>query len=288
VAVKRLFLVLISAAQIHRSFEEFRAHQMHRVKIFGERNTGTNALQKILEKNSLSKCFPSNPEDLVANYRRRYRKWRLLRMLTLSDRNWFDRKRELEVDKIFDGQTIARYWKHSATFTSDVTSLRGASVFFCVRHPVSWVYALWRNPYNSISPRTENFFDFVNSEWSLLGRDNLGSGSVSPAELYIKKIKSYGILMAQLERTGIPHQLVKMEDLISDQAGVFRRVSSMLNEPSTTFKELRSSTKSSLLSIEDYKNYYGNELWREEIGSALPQLSAMFPDDLFDWLGYKR
>jgi hypothetical protein len=78
---------------------------MHRIKIFGERNTGTNALQKILEENSLSKCFPSNPEDLVPNYRRRYRKWRLLRILTFRDRNWFDRKRELEVDRIFSRST---------------------------------------------------------------------------------------------------------------------------------------------------------------------------------------
>jgi hypothetical protein len=160
---------------------------MHRIKIFGERNTGTNALQKILEENSLSKCFPSNHEDLVPNYRRRYRKWRLLRILTFRDRNWFDRKRELEVDRIFHGQPIARFWKHSATLTSDVTSLRGASVFFCVRHPVSWVHALWRNPYNSISRLPENFSDFFHFEWSLLGRDNLGPGSVSPAALYIKK-----------------------------------------------------------------------------------------------------
>jgi hypothetical protein len=94
--------------------------------------------------------------------------------------------------------------------------------------------------------------------------------------------------MAQLEHAGIPYQLVKMEDLILDQVGVFRRVSGMLDEPSTAFQELRSSTKSSSLSIEDYKNYYGNELWRVEIGSALPQLSALFSDELFDWLGCKK
>src|SRR5436190_895293 len=106
------------------------------VKIFGERNTATNALAKVIALNSGARCLPSTAAELDPDSARQAR-WSLTQ-----------RSKERKIDAIFSGRGPLEAWKHCATNFPDASAFASALVVFTLRHPASWLLSLYKHPYH--------------------------------------------------------------------------------------------------------------------------------------------
>lgn len=246
------------------------------IKIFGERNTSTTALKKLVEANSASRVAPSSPGELNSG-------WTL--PLRVARKYSFSAPlRERLVDGIFHGRPALEAWKHAATDFEDIDSLSGHLVIFCVRHPASWALGLFRRPYHVPGPVSPSLDAFLARRWQTLGRERLDRAEMSAMEIYNAKMAAYADLQAQLDAAGTLYCIVRHEDFATDQEGVFGRVALFLDGPSTTFRPLDTSTKDGAKTRDYYKVYYGERRWLDEIDVD----SASRIREATEWAGVGR
>jgi hypothetical protein len=255
------------------------------LKIFGERNTSTNALSRIVQANSRSCLAPSVVAEIDPVLRRRletlYRLGRLAPFRGLAYR-----LREAIIDRSFRKAPDLYAWKHAATRFEDVGVFAGLSVLVTVRHPASWVLSLFKNPYQ-LPPGRPGFLDgFLDCELTTVGRERLGGRALRPLDLYAEKLRAYLDFFEQLDRAGIPWRVVPFETLVMDQPRGFAAIRDLLTDPTEDFEPLRSSTKSSDKSLATYQAYYGDELWRDELGPTYDRIRKEFPETLAAEFGY--
>lgn len=252
--IKTILTAVAPAARIER---DMRAPL---VKIFGERNTGTNALKRIIEQNSAARCLPANAIDLAPAASRRA--WK----------SFTNRTRERRFDAVFAGRSPLESWKHCATDFSDASVFAGVLVLFTVRHPASWVLSFFKRPYHQLGWRPyhqlgwrgRNLEEFIRTPWKTVEREYLDCATLRPLQLYQRKLESYLGLGDRLERLGIPYRFVRFEDLVLHQGEVFAGIAPSLLHPTRNFRELTESTKDKSKTLEDYQRYYGEEKWRHE------------------------
>lgn len=248
------------------------------IKIFGERNTGTNALEQFIESNSMSRVVP-NPENTYARVRDVYRAVRYVtRNRALFERlccTFFPESRPLSI------------WKHAATGFSDAASFDGVQIIFTVRHPASWLLALHRAPYHIVESIPSEFSEFLRMPVSTFARDRLGGRKLTPVQLLNEKVESYAAFARQLEARGNPGLYIKFEDIVTAQPKVFEQLRQHLRNPVATPRVLEQSTKDKTEDLSYYKDYYGNELWREKLDArASEYINTHVRWELFAPLGY--
>ena len=250
---------------------------MHSVKIFGERNTGTNALAKIIERNSASRCLPAVAADVdPAAARRAYRRWNTAA------------RRERIIDSVFAPRGPLDAWKHCATDFPDASLFANTLVLFTVRHPASWLVSLFRKPYHRLGPKVRSIEELMMTPAQTVDRERLGARSLLPLDLYQRKFDSYVELAARLTEHGVPHHFVRFEDLILRQEEVFRAIAPDLADAGKQFQELRKSTKDESKTLEDYQRYYGEELWRSRLCGLEDAVNSQIDWDRFRRFGYER
>lgn len=251
-----------------------------KIKIFGERNTSTNALKALIKKNSESHVLPSVAGELDPNIKTRLALAKRLRVPV--------QLREGMIDRVFARRGPLETWKHAATYFDDPYVFSDVHVVFCVRHPASWLLGLFRNPYHVFGPRPQSLKEFLNHRWKTVGRERLGRAETSAIPLYNQKLAAFSDLQKRLSDANLSYSVVRQEDFAVDQAEVFARLAPYLARPAAQFEALEASTKDKTKTIEYYKNYYGQEQWRDEIDAD----SAARIDAEVDWpsvasLGYR-
>ncbi|MES2119075.1 MAG: hypothetical protein V4513_00685 [Pseudomonadota bacterium] len=232
------------------------------VKIFGERNTGTNALTDMIELNSHSRCLPSVAKELEPQLARK-----------ISSRFVSRRRREAIIDQIFSRHGPLESWKHRATYFPDAAVFDGTLVVFTVRHPASWLLSFWKNPYHTFGRVPDTIEGFLQHEWRTAEREGLDRILMRPLELYHAKLRSYLVLSEELSALQIPQSFIRFEDLILRQEEVFRKLSPVLDRPNATFAPLLQSTKDDRKGLDFYIAYYGRELWRKELEGAYSKIN---------------
>lgn len=247
--------------------------QASRVKVFGERNTGTNVLSQLVEANSSSKCLPgTEPEIDPRGWQRAQAPWII-----------GTRMKEWCFDRIFAGQDPLHAWKHCATNFEDVGIFAGVLVLITVRHPASWLISLFRNPYQCLRPVPPTLAEFLDFPWETNRRERLRRRVFTPLELYEAKIDSYRNFTDRLAELGVEHRYVRFEDLVVEQERTFGTIADGLLMPRQDFQPVQSSTKDKGLfrkaaqrqalasdthasrDLDYYRRYYGEERWRERL-----------------------
>lgn len=261
------------------------------VRIFGERNTATNALAQIVVRNSASRCVPSVAEEIAPRIR-----WPIMACNQLERlpgaTGLAHRLREGAIDRIFRTAPDRHAWKHAATRFGDAGEFRGLSVFLTVRNPASWLLSFYKNPYHVEGGRLGSLAHFARREIAVVERERLGPVRLRPLDLYEAKLRSYLKFRDQLEEEGIPCSILKFEDLVTDQPGVFDAILSYLRDPVPNFTPLQTSAKtrsarSRSKSLEHYRDYYGNERWRAEMGAVYDLVRQQFSASLAEAFGYR-
>lgn len=228
------------------------------VKIFGERNTGTNALLQLLKNNSESEFHPGTMAELSCFTARK--------MTVLQSLGLRSEKKEQMIDKVFEGRPLLQRWKHSATNVTleELQPIGDTAFIFTVRSPLSWLVGLYKRPYHMLVEKPQSLSSFASTNWVPVKRENLALSFYRPLDLLEEKWRSYVNLMELLEIKGIKYKVIKFEDFVVNQNDVFESLKGLVHVPAANFKELRQSTKEKNKDSKYYATYYGNEVWKNE------------------------
>lgn len=229
---------------------------MSLIKIFGERNTSTHAVRELIENNSRTRVAPSTAKELDGAASKNIRR---------LERAGDPQGVEDYIDRIFANVTPINAWKHTATTFPDVASFEGAAVVIMVRHPASWLLGLHRRPYHALQYLPAELGEFANTPWRTVMRENLDGATLTPLELYNRKIESYRLLATRLQDHGVLHRRLRFEDFASDQIAFFEELRPMLADARRVPAITKRSTKDPAKDWRYYQHYYGGELWRAEI-----------------------
>lgn len=227
------------------------------IKIFGERNTSTRALVRLIKGNSKSTLAPLIAAQLEPGYRER--------IIAARENGTPPKERERMIDQMYEGRTPIESWKHAMTDFDDVSTFRGSHVIFCVRHPASWALGLYRRPYHIHGNKAASLREFLDKRWKTVARERCGGAETTAIETYNLKIASYIMLQAKLANVGATYSFVRHEDFAVDQEREFVKIAPYLQEVAPTFQPLSASTKDPAKTLEYYRDYYGKERWRAEI-----------------------
>jgi len=245
------------------------------VKIFGERNTGTNALKELIERNSKSVCVPGTETELHPLFGRIVNSGFLRPAASETVR-----------DLIYADRSPPYAWKHCATNFDDVSKFEGMSVLLAVRHPASWLLSLFRHPYHHSGPPVSELATFMKRPWKTARRERLGGKFLLPLELYRAKLDCNLEFVRRLSAAGIENQFVRHEDLILDQLVLFRNMSEHLKEPRRDLQPLDSATKHSGRTVEEIRAYYRNEEWRAPLEELKAEINRAIDWDQVRRFGY--
>lgn len=251
-----------------------------KIKIFGERNTGTNALLQMLKINSGSGFYPGTMGEISAFQTKK---------VQLASRLGLDvLKKESLIDAVFNGNILTERWKHSATYVTnkELQEIKVSKFIFTVRHPMSWLIGLYKKPYHILVDKPASLTEFADIDWRVVGRENLKKTHYKPLALLEEKLLSYLDLMDKLEREGLAYKIVKFEEFVSNQQTTFEYLKEFVDAPTYRFTELTKSTKESSKNSQYYSNYYSNEVWKEEF-PEVNSIKNTLSKDLLSVFGYE-
>ena len=227
------------------------------VKVFGERNTGTRAIIRMLAAQPEVRMQPvgeTGALNLLENVELR------ARIDATYKGNW----RKIYHDALRDNeQALAcptKAWKHARPVWADAYRQKHAHVIFCVRNPYSWALSLFRRPYHQKGPTSKRMRDFVVQPWLTVSRDNMPAVLSSPIELWTGKVAAYRMFMEQAD---IPAKVVRFESFVASPDVELRRILAELGVPFGDIHRVATSTKEPLRTLEEISEYYRREDWKK-------------------------
>lgn len=241
----------------------------HYVKVYGERNTGTNYLTKLVQSNF-------DVSLLVGAFPRKLNHWPL--------------KNEFVRDSFFRvtyNHTLG--WKHACLPSAEAiarSKRKDVALLALVKNPYSWLLSMYKRPYHGLD-NSLAFEDFITSPWPILDRENCPRKRLNLVELWGIKNASY----SQLEN--YPRgMLVKFEDLLHNPQDVCLRMGKTLKIPaSNEFAqnvEQASKKQDADLNFDYYKDYYLGEKWKEKLSdNQISVINAHLDKTLSRKLGYE-
>lgn len=239
-----------------------------KIKIFGERNTGTNVIKEMIRINSKSFVLPGTAREVSSSIGEEISVRKKAGLLS-------NEEKEHMLDEVFSGLGLLRQWKHSATRFQLNKDINETHFIFTVREPRSWLVGLFKKPYHILVDKPNNLTDFAMSDWRVVARDNVAKAHYKPMALYAEKLYSYIEFINELEEKNISYSIVRFEDFVQNQKAIFDNLKCYLDSPNTKFSEVNESTKDKTKDSQFYRKYYGNELWKEEYPEALDIVSPI-------------
>jgi hypothetical protein len=241
------------------------------LKIYGERNTGTNYMSRLIAANLTVQEIPGVVPRFV----------RPLIKVTHPG--------ELVRDLYFD-LTFHRNlgWKHSKVrAASDIEKYRltrrGVRFLTITKNPYSWLLSLYRRPYHQRNEGQPDFETFLRSPWRTVGRDGCEAKLDNPIELWNIKNASY------LNLSVFRWLPLTTEEILKDPERAIDKVCSTLDIPrrSSQFINIEKSTKDGSKNYSFYRKYYMDEEWRNELSEhAISIINRAVDADVMSRFGY--
>lgn len=212
------------------------------IKIYGERNSGTNYLEQLIALNFEASVLRYVPSLLVGQF--------LKREFVVDGLTWVNRKRWLG-------------WKHGVPPIDAINAFEGnLSVLTITKNPYTFLLSLHRNPYHNRSLGSLSFSDFIRSPWKPVYRDRWSFRPfANPIDLWNEKNKSYFDLRHHVDKDVVS---LTYESLLRDFDMVMERMATRLNLRVKNHKisQLSRSAKSTEQTFDDYRSYYLGQHWR--------------------------
>ncbi len=220
------------------------------LKLYGERNTNTNYLSRLVRLNLRVREVPGVVPPVLAAAGR-----------ALPGDEWL---RDLYFALTYPKNLG---WKHRRVGERELVRYgrAAANVAFVTltKNPYSWLLSLYRRPYHRPAPDL-GFEAFLRRPWRTVGRDNAPRTLESPVELWNLKNASY----LRLPQADTLH--LTTESLFENPENVIRQLSRRfaLERTSSTFTDYERSTKDAGKNGDYYRDYYLNERWRRDLTDA--------------------
>lgn len=243
------------------------------VKIYGERNTGTNYLQQLIKLNFdvllLQGVVPIYV-DMVSYFIR----WIFP---ALCKRHHLNERIKDDYFKLTFSKNLG--WKHTLISSDLIDNLTKYpnTVFFITltKNPYSWLLSFYNRPYYS-QRKFEDFEQFLVKPWEAVGRENSLKDFINPIEMWNLKNKSYIKLNEKF-----PTENIRYEDLLANPENIIESLSEHLNIPKKheTVKNVKQSTKEKKKDFYYYRNYYLKEVWRKKLSSKATTIINNYLDE---------
>ncbi|WP_346863276.1 sulfotransferase domain-containing protein [uncultured Draconibacterium sp.] len=220
-----------------------------KIKIFGERNTGTNYLVKLIKLNFKSSIINGTvPKDID----------RVIRKLPYSE----------DIRDIYFQFTYHHNlgWKHKEINSLDISKFKKENqrikFVLLVKNPYSWLLSLYHRPYHNYSHEQLSFDKFLLKNWITLRRETDRVEYKNPIEMWNLKVASYFLLQEKFDT-----YILKYEDMLLNPIEELIKLQKMLNlKTSADFPaNFTKSTKDIDKDNNYYVEYYGNEKWKEKL-----------------------
>ncbi|MCY3837829.1 MAG: hypothetical protein OXH09_04130 [Gammaproteobacteria bacterium] len=244
-----------------------------RIKIYGERNTGTNYVGALIALNLAVRQVPGVIPEGIRRIHQMLpgREW--VRDLFFACTRWHNLG-----------------WKHGIATTpkrlaGDGQHRRRSLAFVTItKNPYAWLLSLHRRPYHPTHPGALDFEAFLVTPWRTVGRDNMRRVTLgSPVELWNAKNRSYLELapahtLNTTYETTIRDPQAFVDDLVDKFA--VRRVTA-------SFRNHEVSTKDRSKDFGFYRDYYLNERWKDELtDTAIAAINQRLDHDVACRFGY--
>ena len=256
------------------------------LKIYGERNTGTNYLQKLVANNYY--CDFLNGVTQGTYYRN------LARALRSNGvKNSIEILQDYQDKEHFRKVSSDYGWKHACAPIDVIAESQhkfNTLFLILIKNPYTWISSLYKNPYDWLGGRYPVSIDeFVKHKWDLTKRDNINEKSLnSPIELYTKKYASYIELTRKFPENV---HIIKYEDLISNPEITINFLKSSFTQiDAQNFKNIEDSTKkNSNENFLDYrKKYLETPVSKIVSKSIIERVNYFIPDQIFEHYNYLR
>lgn len=244
------------------------------LKIYGERNTGTNYLTKLIKQNFDIMILPGVAPTYLINFEEFIHSGEILKDIYFS----ITFKNNLG-------------WKHSQVLplkklASSINNKRNINFLTITKNPYSWLLSLYKNPYhNKVKPLT--FEEFISSQYTIVKRENTIKKNLTPVEIWNLKNKSYIKLKENYTALNL-----KYEDLLNDPESIITQVHNKFGfkRRFAEFTNINNSTKGATKSFTDYQEYYLNEKWRSNLNLTpimIGMINEMLDSSVMNYYNYK-
>lgn len=249
-----------------------------RVKVYGERNTGTQMMREILLGNGVRDLWPGTIAELGAMHE--------VEALGGADRPDADRLliREAVIDDMFAAafdRTLG--WKHGIPALERLpTDGSGTHVVVTAKNPYAWVVSMARRPHHNLLTGNRGSVEaFLASPWITCGRDNAPRHLASVVDLWSLKYRAWLAL-----ETRLPTTVIRYEDLLL-QPATLASLAARLDPEGRRPWQLPTAVPNNANDLSFYRDYYAQQRWREALSPAcLALIGSRLDRDLMDRLGY--
>lgn len=250
---------------------------MNQVKIFGERNTGTNYLKELLRRNFNVSIIEGVP---TLNYMR------------LNKLLFFIPKQKV-IDFYFSNYSKSSLgWKHSCPnkklICGDGRYINDdLGLLFLSKNPYAWLLSMYKRPHHFDGKiESMDFIEFLKHPWPTLGRDNVSKPLKNIIDVYNIKYRAYLDFVEKQNNC----LLLRYEDLILNTEISIFKISQNLNlSLNEKFSNVNKSMKRDKeKNFDFYQDFYGNERWRAKLDiESVSHINNNLDHRLIKDLGYE-
>jgi Sulfotransferase domain len=241
------------------------------IKIYGERNAGTNYLTELLKANLEARLLPGTVPMPINRAQR-----------LLPGNQWL---RDIYFSRTFH-ENLG--WKHSMVIPPRLLAAgareRNVGFITITKNPYSWLLSMHRRPYNNWSIRKASFEDFLRTRWRTVGRENAAS-LANPIHLWNQKNGAYRELAKAL-----PTLSIRYEDILADPNAVLEKTATFLRvqrKHGATRNVFESTKNDGDKDFSYYQSYYLQERWRDSLSMrAIGLINDRLDRSLMEYFGY--
>ena len=243
---------------------------MKKIKVFGERNTGTNYLSALLALNFKVKiCQGTLPKKIS-------------RFLWIF--------KEKVIDLYFRIFRNNLGWKHRELDKYYINSIKKQAIdinFITItKNPYSWLLSLYNRPYHSFNSKDISFHEFLKTRWYTLKRESSVQFYNNPIDMWNKKNGSYISLNKHARALNLTY-----ENILTNPSTELMKIQSHFNFKITdNFPvNFNQSTKDGNKNRSFYINYYGKEKWKEKLSPKdIEVINEYLDPDVIKYFDYKK
>lgn len=244
------------------------------LKIYGERNTGTNYLSKLIDLNLRVEQLPGVLPQWLLSAQQKYPAKEFVRDAYFS--MTFHRNLGWKHSLVKPAEELAQYAVCSKNLSFVTVS----------KNPYSWLLSLYRKPYHQNYSVKPDFETFLSTPWKSVRRDNVPGNISSPVELWNIKNASYMQLSKKLQAVNL-----KFEDILQDPEHLLKVISETFSceWKRDQFMNYDPSTKESGKNSDFYRDYYLNEKWRHDFTpAAIAIVNERVDHEVMDFFQYEK
>lgn len=258
---------------------------MKLVKLFGAKNSGTNYVSQLVERNfdveTLSGVVPEYNAVARLVYVMLVRAGRLMRV----DRAW---NNDIANLWFWWSQSENLGWKHRLVDPDDVACNADDTCFVTVtKNPYAWLLSMYRRPYNvTVETEKPSFEEFLTRSWPTQGfREGRRRAFENPVQIWNLKNRAYLRLAERCPSSTLTYERV-LEDTQGVMSGVAERHNLRLRD---AFENVSQSTKDDPTAFSDYQDYYLNQRWKRDLtATAVHLINERLDVSVAEAFGYSR